>query len=387
MKTFLRLLALLTFVALCMSFVACGDDEEPAEETGETRYTITEDEWKEFVKGYDNVTEKVEIYCGDEESYSYVWKRANGIVCWCENEKNNDPDSDTATGTMTTVPSTPGSGTIDLNPSTGSSNGGTADVRPSTGSSYGSSNDVWLEGGTNTIVFGGNGFNTNRVSFNGGNLDLDLNVTVRTEFFASSLLGVIIDDFYPIGTGGWVGDDFIQLIYQLGTYKDSDGNTYSFNTTIDIGTGCVKTYKGKEYYELRVKDEDGNIVNKWVEKVDTHYNEEIEINEVKFKQLKYDEKEKAYVFHKVYEEHGFATKMYLYFENGKLVKSISFQSYESHDHVGEEAGEIYDISKVTPKKGLISDNYTTVVSTYKKHGETKIKNHPFSADDIISKVE
>ena len=216
-------------------------------------------------------------------------------------------------------------------------------------------------------------------------MGLDLNVTVRTEFFVSSSTDVIIDDFYSIGMGGWVGDDFIQLLYQLGTYKDSDGNTYSFDTTIDIGAGCVKTYKGKEYYELRVKDEDGNIVSKWVEKVDTPYNEKIEINDVKFKELKYDEKEKAYVFHKVYDEYSLGVKSYFYFEDGKLVKSVVFQAHASDLH--EQDGELYDLSKVTPKKGLISDNYTTVVTTYKKHGETKIKNHPFSADDIISKVE
>lgn len=384
MKKFTRILALLLALTLCLSFVACGDDEE-TNEPQETRYTITEEEWEAFVDTYENVTIKTEIYAGDEYSQEYVVKMADGYTCWCGNDwsTSNGEHDHTTTTQSTTASRTPSSGSSDYSSSNNSGNYPNYSSSKNSGSNdypnYSSSRKITVDlrpvtsiGG---MIWGTNDIPTISVGDRPGAPIVNMVVSTELTFDPNV-------DYWGNGTAsGWIGNDILQLLYQFGNYVDADGEKYNFGSLSDFGTGCVKEYKGKTYYELEVKDEDGKYVTKWVERTDAEIaHEDVLDNDFDFDDLKYDEKEKAYVYKYSDKENGFNLKSYFYFENGLIKKTVAFSSFE---HDGKEA---YDVSKVKPNQ-LISDEYSATVQTYKKHGETKVKGHSFSKDDIITKVK
>ncbi len=386
MKKFTRILALLLALALCLSFVACGDEEETSEEPKETRYTITEEEWEEFTDGYENVTIKTEFYAGDENSAEYVIKYADGYTCWCENEwSDEDYDGVHTHPNVSTKSSAYSSPSNDYPPYSSKPNyGGSNDYPPYSSSNYGGSNDYPSYSRnskyqtTTDVIIKEEVFTPPIFSFN----DTAVSAVIKPVMSMSIGNSAFVDASLGIGSAsGWIGDDLLQLIYQFGDYTDADGEKYSFGSFSDIGSGCTKEYKGKTYYELKVEDEGGDYVTKWAEHVVPSGWEQGILKIADFEDLKFDAKEKAYVYHHTYKKEGISLKSYFYFEDGKAEKAIVFSTGDKY--FGEEP---YDLSEVTPKD-LISDNYSVSIQTYKKHGETKIKGHSFSKGDIITKVK
>ena len=357
MKKIATLLTLAIALGLLFSFVSCGEKEEP-------RYTITMEEYEKLRENI-NCTAKYENYYGEGKSITYIEKCANGVVCICGNDFPNDPFTSGSTGTTWQTAKT-------SQKSTGPKNevvdypANSPKATPIAPNEPESDDIPLMSVGSFSTAFE--------------------NITTIASFKPISVIvvgssitsGFIVD--YPYNGSVSVGaSDFLSRLLCVGTYQDSEGNTYKYsdytdNTSMGI---CTKIYNKENYVELTVQDENKEKTVKWVKLSD--YGESA-IGQ-KFEDLVFDEQEKAYVYSLVDKENGRSIKSYSYFENGNLVKSIAFFSY------AESGNEVYDVSKLTPSSPYVSKDYQTSVGTYYDHGETTVEGHSFSPEDIITKVK
>lgn len=368
MGKYKRIVALLLVLALALPLVAacsCGVEE--------IRYTITEEEWEASKKRPENVTVKQEHYNGEESQIQTI-KYANGFTCACDGEKwwEEKPSTQTTHTHSTSVINQTNDSVSDSSVS-----GDAYGVRRSAGSVPNiteSAGDVKSNVDASTSVDGG--YFGSQIVVPAGSLNLDIGIATRFPAWS--------DDFsYEVEINPDF-NGFISLdIGYYGTYKDSQDNIY-IHSMLEYGFGtygfCCKEYNGKAYIELPVTNESGKTVVKWTEQNALTYT--FKENDLTLAELVYDEAERAYVYEttEVAEDYSCSAKTYVYFENGKLVKSISFVSQNS------EGKKPYDVSKVTPRE-LISDDYETFVTRYYNYDETEIEHHSFSAKDIITKVK
>ena len=357
-----KILAILLVLAMALPLVAaCGCEEE-------IRYTITEEEWNasQSEANLKNVTVKQENYDGDENNVVLV-KFADGYTCSCDGEKwwenNQDNTSVTVIKSEMTEEFSGSNVTIDVS-------------------------DLFRSAEAESeLVFGGNTIVDNKEA------------TVEGENIGEgwtpigSIPNVTLDDL----TNG-SSSSVIQIIGLKSAYYDKEGKKYTskyntINATNSVGMRCTKVYEDKHYVEILVEDENGNEVVKWAEDIGTLYAELKKEDIIPFSDLIYDEEEKAYVYERdvmeTYEEYEemlgidlddvhYGSKIYFYFENGKLIKTVDFGT-----PCVEMDEKPYDLSNVKPTQ-LVSDDYYATVYKYYNYGETEIEHHSFSKNDIVT---
>lgn len=360
MKRLIKITAVFLVLTMAGSLIACSCGTE------ETRYTVTEEEWDAAQEQNSNVTAKHEYYMGEDESTIQVVKYADGYSCSCDGEKWWENEENI--------------------PSIQSSRKESATSTPTADSVSGSSRISRTRSVDNTVAASAEDSMMGElvmpdISVN----DMSETVTIYPafsgiQFYASGNQSFIFDTIigdYEIGD-----HEFILEFGYSGKYQDGQGNEYihsAFNYSTASYGACTMEYKGDFYVELPVLDKNGKTVVKWTKQQDITIERSAKIP---FDEVVYDEAERAYVYEtsEKFGEYEYNLKTYFYFENGKLLKVISFNAQST------EGGKAADLSKVTPKD-LISDKYVTFVSRYYNHGETEIKHHSFSKDDIITKVK
>ncbi|MBO5262298.1 MAG: hypothetical protein J6B45_04550 [Clostridia bacterium] len=365
MKKIATLLLVAMLFVMVLSIASCG--------CSATRYTITEKEWKTIESKIENCTVKSETYYGDEVQ-RLVIKQADGMVCYCESEPNDkDSNADTSsqgqaiTGSNSTI-DTPTSSTI------GSSKARTVEssvnsfdneyVDSTVAGSFIGPADMPPDYTPPSNLFSG------EVSFSHtiGSL-----ITIFTNSINSS---VDLKPFDP-----YVNLDMFADYTYVGTYFDEAGNKY---VNIDMfsfisSQRCYVEYEGESYVEIQVLDDDGKTVTKWTENR-MPPPENIKMSDfVKYEDLVYDEKEKAYSCE--YETAGIKRKDIMYFENGMPKKIISFL-----ENYTDESKSGFDLSDLTPSDVKASEDYISCVVTYSNYGTTKV-DHKFVAKDVIKREE
>ncbi len=341
MKRITKILALVLALCLSFSMFSCDKERETddEDEKKEVRYTITEDEWEEFCN-CSNYTVKVEAF---DKGYITVQRNVDGLYCDCD-IIFSFKDSTAGSGN--------GDATVPAEAMAKAARGGTL----ITGSADSASETEPVITEESFVEDSGeNPFNNSGVYSGVGDVD-------------------------SIISGGVISGGITDLMNQKITsyYKDAAGNEYKtvrymYQATLSMGT-CHKEYEGKRYVPKSVQDMDGNDALKWIEQGSALVQGKLVVN---FNDLTFDSKEKAYVYEE--KNDSYAYKSYYYFENGTIVKELSFT-----DAVHSDEPELFDVSTLTPQSNYESDEYTASVKTYSNVGKTVIEKHTFSPSDIIT---
>ena len=366
MKKIAKLLLVAIICSLVFTLASCGG----------TRYTITEKEWKDLEKTFENCTVKSEIFYGSKEQAQVSeLKQADGIYCYC-----NGMNLGGSTESTVSVDDERAVRQIDVDmvedsvDSFNSTSSTTADSYPKsdTANDFSSSSDIFVSGigSGGMILYPMSGVNSLIVnsliiytSGSLGGMDLPPQMVTRP--------GLDLNDYLP--------EIFQQNTY-AGSYLDDDGNTY---VNMDLNAfvneiKCYKQYEGERYVEIEVLDENGKTVTKWTkDRSWASVNEIFTSDTIDYKDLKYDKKEKAYVHQYTHNEQSI--KVYMYFENGKMMKAVSFVAFSDED------GKTFDVSNLTVDN-VGGEGYYSMVTTYSDYGKTKV-DHKFNKNDIITKIE
>ena len=328
MKKFFPFFMILLAVICIVPLVSCSDDGP--------RTTITREEWDAFYYA-DNVTLTMTVYSEGQETI--VKQRcAEGVICTCPTDDELKDYIDSIFG----------SGFFD---------------------SYVDSN------GTSS----GNGDLVQDPACSGGNKVIFVTPEVNETYVPSDLPHDSVIYNPTIGGGAYdlpdYGDKYVAtlpLYDEDESYKDKSGNKFympmyfiSFSPS-----PCMKTHNDKVYEPIFLYDKNEVLHQKWIRSKNP-----VSPIDISLSDLTYDENEKAYYYiGNLYDgvEYGF-TKIYYYFENGKIVKSVIFS--ETVDNI--------DVSVCTPSD-LGKGKYISGLIEYSDFGTTKT-SHTFNEADIVTK--
>lgn len=349
MKLFTKLISLLIIFSFTLSLFSCKPLQNPDDDgDNNARTTVTREEWvKAFAE--DNYTTKETFYLGSGVSLIYTVKRCNDLVCYCEVETVVD---DNQTSSTNAVAST--------RPQVSSSNGTdvSIDTPPEQDSELGMPDSS---------------FDTSTYDFELDSYNASVDISEVSE-------ETIVDEItYALDTAATTAspsfnDIDISFTYPsyIKNYVDSNGNKYTIEYHPNVVVldhshfCCSKTHNGTAYKIIKVKDEQGNEVEKWIV-----YNPLSTITSVpEYDSYTYDAKEKAYVSYDIENN----CKNFVFFKNGNFVKNVLIDASFSG----------FDLTDV-PSNATSTSDYQVYFHERYNIGKTTV-DHTFSLDDVVTQV-